>query len=235
MITSEPAGSQILETARSSQAQLICASAIAALAWIGLGAEMVLSVQDAVAKNLSVATQLLDQFSRFSMQTTAIVALVTTFAVVRPQAKFFLLRPNVQAALVVYAVVVGTVFEVMLRPDSQSIQIVDSILHGFIPILYLSYWLIFVPKGTLSSTDPILWLIYPIIFFAYTMIRGVIFGVYLRHFQEIIKLGGYQFLIHTLVFFTAFLAVGFVLVLVDQELGRRRNRRRTEWRSAIES
>ncbi|MEJ0093638.1 MAG: Pr6Pr family membrane protein [Methylocella sp.] len=208
----------------TSDAQRICAGILASVAWFGLVIEIVFSIQDAVAENASIATYLVNQFSRFSIQTTTLVALVGTLAFLRPQPASFILRPSVQAALVVYVVVVGVVFEVLLQSDSQGIEFVDRILHGAIPVLYLSYWLIFAPKGTLSWVDPALWLIYPLLFFVYTMMRGMIFGIYLQHVSEVIKQGYRETFLHTLVFFAAFLAVGLILVSVDQALAERRNR-----------
>lgn len=208
----------------ASDAQRICAGVLASVAWFGLVVQIVCSVQDALAENASIATYLINQFSRFSIQTTTLVALVGTLAFLRPQPASFLLRPSVQAALVVYVVVVGVIFEVLLRSDSQGMEFVDPILHGIIPVLYLSYWLIFAPKGTLSWVDPALWLIYPLFFFVYTMMRGMIFGAYLRHVSEVIKQGYHEVFLDTLVFFTAFLAVGLILVSVDQALANRRNR-----------
>jgi hypothetical protein len=217
-----------LETTHPPGPQRICAGLLALVAWFGLGLQIVFSIQDAVAKNVSIAASLVNQFSRFSIEITALVALVGTLACVRPQAKSFLLRPSVQSALVVYVVVVGVVFEVLLRPNSQGIEVVDQILHGVIPVLYLLYWLIFTPKGTLSWVDPALWLIYPVLFFVYTMTRGAIFGIYLPRMHEVVKLGHREVFTHALVFFAAFLAIGLVLTTIDQELAERGSRRRSE-------
>ncbi len=216
------------DTATSFGAQRICAGALALVAWFGLSAQIVFSIQDAVSEHAFIATQLLDQFSRFSIQTTTLVALIATIAFIRPRSKSLLLRPSVQAALVVYVFVVGVVFEVLLRSDAPGLQLVDRVFHGVIPILYLVYWLIFAPKGNLSMLDPALWLIYPLLFFAYTMVRGEIFGVYLRRIHEIIKHGYGEFFTDALAFFAAFLAIGLILVSIDQALGEWQSRRRSE-------
>ncbi|MEJ0092573.1 MAG: Pr6Pr family membrane protein [Methylocella sp.] len=219
----------------SSTLHRIYAGALAVIAWLGLGAQVAQSTEDALSEHASIATQLVDQFSRFSIQTTTLVALVATIAFIRPRTKSLLLRPSVQAALVVYVAVVGVVFEVLLRSDAPGLQLVDRVFHGVIPILYLVYWLIFAPKGNLSMLDPALWLIYPLLFFAYTMVRGEIFGVYLRRIQEIIKHGYGEFFTDALAFFAAFLAIGFILVAIDQAFGEWQSRRRSEQGQVPES
>jgi hypothetical protein len=225
-----------IQNATSFGAQRICAGVLAAVAWFGLGIQIVLSLRDAATKNVSIAMGLVNHLSLFSIQTNVLVALVGTVALVRPNAQRLLLRASVQSAVVVYVIVVGVVFEVLLRSDSQGMQFVaDRVLHAMIPILYLLYWLIFAPRGKLSWVDPILWLIYPVLFFVWTMIRGAVFGVYPPLIKEVVKQGYHEVFIGALAFFAAFLAIGLILVSVDQALGEWQSRRRSEQGQIVES
>ncbi|MEJ0092485.1 MAG: Pr6Pr family membrane protein [Methylocella sp.] len=218
------------EAAPSSDIQRFFAGVLAAMAWFGLGVEIILGLSNSVSKNSSIAAYLVNYFSLFSIQTNLLVALVLTLACARPQAETLLLRPRVQSALVVYIIVVGVVFELLLRgPKSRGMQFVsDGVLHDAIPILYVLYWLVFTSKGRLTWGDPALWLLYPLLFFVYTIARGAVFGIYPYSFIDVTKLGYPGVFINALVFLGVFFALGLVLTAIDRALGKRRSRRRNE-------
>jgi len=44
--------------------------------------------------------------------------------------------------------------------------------------MYVAYWLIFVPKGSLRWKDALFWLPYPLLYFCYSLIRGAAVGWY---------------------------------------------------------
>ena len=48
----------------------------------------------------------------------------------------------------------------------------DRLLHYVIPLAFVAYWMIFVPKGTLRWTAPLVWLIYPLAYLAVSLVRG---------------------------------------------------------------
>jgi hypothetical protein len=45
----------------------------------------------------------------------------------------------------------------------------DLGLHDAIPFLFPLYWLVFLPKGSLRWIDPTWWLVYPVLYFLYSM------------------------------------------------------------------
>ena len=55
----------------------------------------------------------------------------------------------------------------------------DLVLHDAIPFLYPLYWLVFLPKGSLRWSEPAWWLVFPALYFLYSMLRGAAFGTYL--------------------------------------------------------
>jgi len=54
----------------------------------------------------------------------------------------------------------------------------DIVLHDAVPFLYSLYWLMLSPRAACDGRFRI-WLLYPVVFFLYSMFRGVTFGIYL--------------------------------------------------------
>ncbi|WP_202899198.1 Pr6Pr family membrane protein [Methylocapsa aurea] len=202
----------------------ICAAALAMLGWFALTVQMGFDIQEALIKNASVVGGLIHYFSFFTIQTNMLVALLLTISLVRPQTDQFLLRPSVKSALANYIVIVGVVYALLLRGlwDPQGLQLVaDRLLHDAIPLLYPLYWLIFLPKGTLRWIDPVVWLIYPLLYFFYILLRGAVFGIYPYPFVDVATLGYGGVSINAMVFLAAFFGLGVMFAAIDRILGGR--------------
>ena len=63
--------------------------------------------------------------------------------------------------------------------EPQGLQaIVDELLHSVIPVLALIYWLLYAPKNKLQWKDILPWLIYPLLYIIYILLRGSGSGFY---------------------------------------------------------
>jgi hypothetical protein len=197
------------------------AAAVAGLGWFGLVVQMCFDIDEAYTANLSIAGQLTHFFSYFTIQTNLVVALVLTFCSARPQADRMLLLPSLKSALATYMVIVGLVYALLLRHlwNPQGLQLVaDMILHDAIPLLYPLYWLVFLPKRSLRWMDPALWLIYPVIYFIYILVRGAAFGEYPYPFLDVNKLGYGQVSINAVILLAAFYTLGVIFTAIDRSL-----------------
>jgi hypothetical protein len=197
------------------------AAVIAGLGWFGLSVQLYFNIHDALAKDLSILAHLINYFSYFTIETNLLVALVLTIFCARPQAEQFLTRPSVTSALVVYIIIVGAVYAVLLRNlwHPQGVRLLaDVVLHDAIPFLYPLYWLAFLPKGSLRWTDPVMWLVYPVLYFLYSMLRGAAFGTYLYPFFDVAQLGFARVSMNGIVLLAVFFGLGVVLTAIDHAL-----------------
>jgi hypothetical protein len=64
---------------------------------------------------------------------------------------------------------VGVTYSLLLRslwsPQGGQ-RVADILLHDLMPIMYVAYWLIFVPKGSLLWKNTLSWTIYPLLYFS---------------------------------------------------------------------
>ena len=215
--------------------QRSCAAVIAGLGWFGLSVQLYFNIHDALVKDLSIPAHLINYFSYFTTETNLLVALALTIFCARPQAAQFLTRPSVRSALAVYVIVVGVVYAVLLRNlwHPHGVQLLaDVVLHDAIPFLYPCYWLAFLPKGSLRWSDPAWWLVFPVLYFLYSMLRGAAFGIYLYPFFDVAQLGFARVTMNGIVLLAVFFGLGVVVTAIDHALAAGESGRRGLGRAA---
>jgi hypothetical protein len=199
-----------------------CAAAIAGMAWFGLVVQLCFNIEEALIKNLSVPARMFAFFSYFTIEINLLIAIVLTIFLTQPQAEHFLNRPSIKSALVVYIIIVGVVYAVLLRNlwNPQRLRLLaDRVLHDAIPVLYPLYWLVFLPKGSLRWSNSVTWLLYPVLFFFYSMVRGAVFGTYSYPFLNAAELGFARVSLNATVLLGVFFGLGVALTAIDHALG----------------
>ena len=101
----------------------------------------------------------------------------------------------VRGAAVVYMATTGVVYAVLLAGTaSQTIAYVgwaDVVVHRIMPVVIVADWLIVPPRTRLTPRAALVWLWYPALFLAYSLIRGAIVGWYPYPFLTPGSVGGY--------------------------------------------
>jgi hypothetical protein len=90
-----------------------------------------------------------------------------------------------------------------------------------IPSLFIIFWLVFVPKGGLQWKDVPAWLIYPIVYTLFIMIRGGLSGFYPYPFIDLNKIATHEVFINAGAMLVGFLVLSLVLVGVGKLRGQR--------------
>ena len=197
------------------------AGVIAIVAWFGLILQFVIVLTSEVNQSLTVAERIIRYFSFFTVATNIIVAITTTAIALLPQNKFFS-KPSVQAAVATYISIVGVVYSLFLRSvwDPQGWQAVaDHTLHDVVPVAFVLYWLFASPRSGITWINPIKWLIYPIIYMAYSLIRGAIVDWYPYWFVDVTQLGYRTALTNAAFVLIGFGVVGFIYAAIARILG----------------
>ncbi len=158
--------------ARAADVARVCAGVLAVLGWTALGIELTFTISGALGTGGPLAPALVRYFSFFTIETNLLLALVLTTSCLRPNADSFFLRPGVRTAAVVYIIMVGAVYAILLSNLyhwTGLMLVADHILHVALPIFYPLYWLAFIEKGHIRWTYPLIWLFFPIIYFIYIL------------------------------------------------------------------
>lgn len=174
----------------SSPAKTV-AAVVAIIGWAALILQLYLII---VNRTASIPETLLRYFGFFTILTNLLVAVSVTM-VYRTgiSAKGpFLTRPKTLTATAVYITVVGLIYNLILRfqwvPQGLA-KLVDELLHSVVPVLFILFWLKFVPRQTIQWKNIPAWLIYPLLYLGYTLVRGSFANWYPYPFIDVSKLG----------------------------------------------
>ncbi|HEX9856401.1 MAG TPA: Pr6Pr family membrane protein [Acidimicrobiia bacterium] len=200
----------------------------AAIGWYALILQLVLLVDRLDAEGEAWFTAVIRFFSFFTILSNLIAALSLTVAALgaaTPIGRWFN-RAIPQAGVFMYIAVTGLVYTFVLasiwEPDGWDL-VADSLLHYVMPALFVVYWVLFRPHGTLDFAHIPRWLIFPVAYGIYTMIRGPFVDWYPYFFLDVEVRGYAAVLAAILGLALAFAVAGFAVIGLDSFLARRRS------------
>jgi len=194
---------------------------LAVLGWAGLTIQLYLIFFARLSIGASLLGGLVSFFSYFTILTNTLVATVLTCAVSEREsaARRWFLQPWVSSGIAVSIAVVGLAYSILLRhlwhPEGWQF-VADELLHDVMPLLFLGYWWRCVPKGTLRLWHLPLWLIYPLVYFIYALLRGHLLGAYAYPFIDVAVLGYPQVLANAGGILVGFVLVGLLVTGLDR-------------------
>ncbi|NML41182.1 Pr6Pr family membrane protein [Chitinophaga sp. G-6-1-13] len=187
------------------------------LGWFALTAQYYLMVRNGTLPPGELTIRF---FSYFTILTNLLVAICNTVLWLNPAVRFFS-RAGTQTALTVYILVVGIIYNAVLRWlwQPQGLQwVVDELLHTVIPVLSLLYWGLYTAKRRLEWKQCWPWLLYPLLYFVYILARGAASGFYPYPFIEVNRIGITQALINALGIAGIFLLLSLLFISISRYL-----------------
>lgn len=181
-------------------------SLVAALAWGALLLQAALTTGS-----------LANLLSYFTILSNLLVALSLSAAIGWPTTALgrACARPATQTAVALYILVVGVVYNAVLRgllqPSGWS-RLADELLHVVVPVAYGLYWYGAVPRGSLAWRDLWAWLGFPAGYLAYSLLRGPIAHWYPYPFLNAPVLGYGRVRLNSGMVLLCFLGVGAALI-----------------------
>ncbi len=131
-------------------------------------------------------------YAYFSIQAYLIGAVVLFWAFRRRNAPPSRLLDLFRGASTAYLMVTFFVVLLFLSELTASLELpgVDLLLHKIFPVVVVIDWILFPPATRLRYTDALRWLIYPVAWLAFTLVRGAADGWYPYSFLDLAS-GGY--------------------------------------------
>jgi hypothetical protein len=193
----------------------------AVLGWAGLSIQLYLIFYSRWTLGASLLGGLVSFFSYFTVLSNTLVATVLTCALTSREsaARRWFLQPGVSGAIAVSIAVVGLAYNILLRhlwhPEGWQ-WLADELLHDVMPLLFLAWWWLCVPKGTLRLRHIALWVIYPLLYFAYALLRGHLLAVYPYPFIDVDKLGYPQVFANAGGLLAGFVVIALLVIALDR-------------------
>lgn len=162
-------------------------------------------------------------FSFFTIQCNMLIAISCTCAAFLTDTVFgkFFTSLSTQTAIALYIFIVALVYNTVLRGlvELSGWNIfLDTMLHVVNPILYLLYWGFMRAKGNLEYRNGLYWVIFPLAYLIYSLIRGAIVHWYPYPFLDADKSGYTQVGINVAVMIAVFFIAGIILIAITRKL-----------------
>lgn len=177
-------------------------------------------------------------FVFYTVQSNALVALLFFYLFIRGALQFSkggytpsaaLLR--VKGAVTLCITVTFLIFWALLAPnffqmtegDNYLLSFNNNVVHTIVPLMTILDWVLFDEKGVFKKYDPLLWLITPVVYFLFAVIRaeigGLIEAVNSRYpyFFIDFDIYGYKVFYYVLAIILFFTTLGYLILLIDRK------------------
>jgi len=195
---------------------VICA---AILVWFSLGLQFGVSLALSGGDYLATLKVFL---SYFTVTTNIIVAICFTWLSFFKQGRsdHLFTKSSTLTAITVYIVVVGLIYNVMLRglilPTGWA-RAADELLHVVSPLVFLIFWLFFVKKSNLQYKQAITWLIYPLLYVVFVVIRGYLINKYPYPFIDVVQLGYPKAILNAIIVILIFWLLSLLFIFIGNK------------------
>ena len=192
----------------------------ALVAWSGLALQFWVSSSLFAARGKSVLETLSRMLAYFTILTNLVVAGYYSIRLVASasSAARWLAQPPVGSAIAMYVTLVCVIVHLILRHLqvlTGNAFLADTILHYVTPILFVVFWIGWVPKRSLQWRHALWWALYPLAYFGYAMVRGAGSGFYPYPFIDVGELGYPHVLLNASLLVVAFLILMAVFIALN--------------------
>ena len=167
-----------------------------------MAAAVLAAIITQLANTISVGNSVVNFFSFFTIQSNIIGAVaVSTAAVAGPAARSSVWLSQFRGAATLYMGITGMIFSLLLSgTDVQTpIPWVNSVLHYVFPLFIVIDWLVDRSVWPLSFRQGLIFLVYPVAYGAYSLIRGPIVDWYPYPFLDP-RVHGYLYVMVMMIF-----------------------------------
>ncbi len=202
---------------------------VALIAWFALVVQLVVSIRTGIARGGGWAFGLWMYIAFFTVTTNLIVAASSLLLAVAPDSRAGRALGDgnsltgIAACIILVALTYNALLAGLWQPRGWQL-IADLALHDLVPILFVALWWIAVPRRSIVFRRAALWALYPVLYFAYAMIRGVLTDFYPYPFINVDQLGFVAVAINALGVLLAFFVILAILTAVKVSFRATRSR-----------
>jgi hypothetical protein len=168
-------------------------------------------------RTASIFETIIRFFSFFTIVTNTLVGLYFTAQILRIS-KYN--KAGTLTAITVYITIVGIVYQLLLRhvwqPNGMQL-IVDELLHTINPLFVIVFWYLYEEKKQVKYGQISGWLLYPLVYLIYVLIRGSFSGFYPYPFVNVAKIGLAKTLLNSTMLLLFFILVAFLFVVIGRK------------------
>jgi hypothetical protein len=191
--------------------------------------QLYLILSNAYRDQVSYVSEVIRFFSYMTIWTNIFVTLCFGSIAIFRKTKWgsYFSQPFVQAAAFIYILVVGVAYHFLLAKiwSPTGLQyMADILLHYGVPALYILFWIFLAEKKFLNYKYSFIWLIYPFVYFIYSLIRGEITSAYPYPFVDVNALGYSKVFANSLGLLVVYTLFGFLTILFSRQASKTMNK-----------
>ena len=201
-----------------------------AIGLAGLVLQFCISIPASMEAGRSLLGSIVFYFSFFTILTNIGAVLVYT-SLLSPSFYAWLpafagprMRGGVAVSITLVFIVYATVLAQLWQPQGLFL-LCDVLLHYVTPVLFVLWWLIAGADGKTRWSDISWWVLYPIAYLAYALVRAPFAGEVPYPFLDVAKNGAASVAIAALAITALFVVICIVAVFIDRSVGHRGTKR----------
>lgn len=178
---------------------------MAIIGWVALYLKLQLRID---TEDVPTRESVLRFLSYFTILTNLLVTIYFSFLVFFRKKSTFFNKPGVLTALAAFMTFVGLAYHVLLRSlwnPTGLTMVLDETHHTLVPLVTVLFWYLYENKKEISVKRISIWILYPVIYLTWALVRGLFSSFYPYYFLDINDLGTKKVIINSL---------GLLLVLI---------------------
>ena len=169
-----------------------------------------------------------NHFSYFTIQSNLMVLIWLTIAIIynNRENKPKILGAIPRGAVTVYITVTFLIFAIILAPGyiPQGLALyTNTISHYILPIAFIIDWAFTETEKKYEWRYDVYWLIYPILYLIYTLVRGAITNFYPYFFLDLNVLSVIELVVYVIGLIILFLILGAIYIFANRIQNKRKN------------
>jgi hypothetical protein len=172
--------------------------------------------------------------SYYTLQSNIVVLIFFSFLLLRNAWTKKTISPTVKGGVTVCITLTFIIYHFILRPTmftmdaarAYNASLANTMVHYIVPIMTIADWLLFDKKGLMKKLDPVKWLIIPLAYLIFSLVRAELGSFastesrYPYFFLDIDKYGVGQVALNVLGVGVGYLALGYVFYFIDLGLSK---------------
>ena len=179
------------------------------------------TVSPGVVRGASLPGRIIRVFSFFTVQSNILSGVVSAQLARDPKRDgrgWRALRLAALFGITVTGIVYSTVLARIHEPNGTAETVVNDIVHYIVPIMMVGGWLVFGPRPRIDATTVLRSLAFPVVWLAYTLVRGAIWDWYPYPFLDVPSHGYARVALNAVLVTLVFAVVAALFALGDRKL-----------------
>ena len=196
----------------------IFALAMAIIGWITLYLKLELRIE---TEDVSIFESVLRFFSYFTILTNLLITIYFSALVIFRKRQTFFNKPGTLSALAAFMIFVGLAYHILLRSlwnPSGLTMVLDETHHTIIPLATIIFWYLYENKSMISYKKSSVWVLYPVLYLTWVLIRGHFASFYPYYFLDVNTLGLQQVLINAFGLLIIIVVLLFICLFIGKKI-----------------